>query len=53
MGCGEKCPIVPGVKVLDWPLEDPKGQPVERVREIRDDIRERVQQFLNENGWSR
>ena len=43
MGCGDKCPYVPGLKVEDWPLEDPKGQPLERVRQIRDEIRGRVQ----------
>ena len=32
---GEQCPVVPGLKRDDWPLEDPKGKPVERVREIR------------------
>jgi len=53
MGCGDKCPVVPGLKVLDWPLEDPKGQPLERVRAIRDDVRHRVQQFVDANGWSR
>ena len=42
MGCGDKCPYVPGLRVEDWPLEDPKGQPIERVREIRDEIRQRV-----------
>lgn len=42
MGCGDKCPYVPGLKVEDWPLEDPKGQPLERVREIRDQIKGRV-----------
>jgi arsenate reductase len=42
MGCGEECPFVPGVKVVDWQIPDPKDQPVERVREIRDEIRERV-----------
>jgi len=51
MGCGEKCPFVPGVKVLDWPLDDPKGQPMERVREIRDDVRRRVQEFIDANAW--
>ena len=34
MGCGDKCPYVPGLQVEDWPLDDPKGQPIERVREI-------------------
>lgn len=46
MGCGESCPYVPGVTVEDWPLPDPKEQPVERVREIRDDIRRRVEDLL-------
>jgi len=43
MGCGDKCPYVPGLSVEDWPLEDPKGQPLERVRQIRDEIRARVE----------
>jgi arsenate reductase (thioredoxin) len=42
MGCGDKCPYVPGARIEDWPLPDPKGQPIERVREIRDEIRKRV-----------
>jgi arsenate reductase len=42
MGCGEACPLVPGLRREDWPLPDPKGQPVERVREIREEIRRRV-----------
>ena len=45
MGCGDKCPYVPGLKIEDWPLEDPKGQPADRVREIRDEIRRRVDQL--------
>ncbi|HEY3497019.1 MAG TPA: arsenate reductase ArsC [Polyangiaceae bacterium] len=52
MGCGEACPYVPGLRRLDWPLEDPKGKPVERVREIRDDVRSRVLALLEEEGWS-
>jgi arsenate reductase (thioredoxin) len=51
MGCGDRCPVLPGVKVLDWPLEDPKGKPMERVREIRDDVRRRVQEFVDANAW--
>ena len=47
MGCGDKCPVVPGVKRDDWPLQDPKGQPVERVREIREEVRERVRAFVD------
>lgn len=42
MGCGEACPVIPGLRRDDWPLEDPKGKPVERVREIRDEVRARV-----------
>ena len=53
MGCGEECPYLPGLSVQDWPLQDPKGQPVERVRQIRDDIRERVQKFVAAQGWAR
>lgn len=53
MGCGDRCPMLPGVKVLDWPLEDPKGKPVERVREIRDEIRSRVGDLLASEGWAR
>jgi arsenate reductase len=42
MGCGESCPVVPGLRREDWPLPDPKDQPPERVRAIRDDVHERV-----------
>ena len=52
MGCGEQCPYVPGLQVQDWPLADPKGQSVERVRAIRDEVRARVQEFVDANGWS-
>jgi arsenate reductase len=53
MGCGEACPVVPGLRREDWPLEDPKGQAVERVREIRDDIRARVAALIAREGWGR
>lgn len=53
MGCGDKCPYVPGAKVEDWPLEDPKGKPIERVREIRDEIRARVAALVAREGWER
>jgi arsenate reductase len=52
MGCGEACPFVPGLRREDWPLEDPKGKSVERVREIRDEVRERVVALLQAQGWS-
>ena len=51
MGCGEECPHVPGVEILDWPLQDPKGQPLERVREIRDEVRRRVAELVQARGW--
>jgi len=53
MGCGEACPHVPGLKRDDWPLEDPKGKPVERVREIRDEVRSRISAFLTREGWAK
>jgi arsenate reductase len=53
MGCGDECPYVPGLKRDDWPLPDPKGQSVERVREIREEIRRRVFDFVEKNGWAR
>jgi arsenate reductase len=53
MGCGEECPFVPGAEIQDWPVEDPKGKPVERVRAIRDDVRRRVKEMIDDNGWSR
>lgn len=52
MGCEEECPVVPGLRRSDWPLEDPKGKPLERVREIRDQIRERVIALIGAEGWS-
>ena len=51
MGCGETCPVVPGLPRLDWALEDPAGKPPEAVRAIRDDIRARVSALVTENGW--
>jgi arsenate reductase len=53
MGCGEACPAVPGLKRMDWPLEDPKGKPIERVRRIRDDVRQRVSELLEQHGWAK
>ena len=52
MGCGDQCPVVPGVRRDDWPLEDPKGKPIAQVRAIRNDIRQRVEALLNDAGWS-
>ena len=50
MGCGDACPFYPGKRYLDWEVADPAGQPIERVREIRDDIRARVALLLVELG---
>ena len=52
MGCGDQYPVVPGVKRDDWPLDDPKGKPIAQVRAIRDDIRQRVEALLEDEGWS-
>ena len=53
MGCGDECPFVPGLRRDDWPLEDPKGKPRARVREIREEIRGRVAALLEKEGWGR
>ena len=53
MGCGEQCPVVPGLQRGDWPLEGPKGKPVARVRELRGDVRARVIALLGREGWAR
>ncbi len=52
MGCGEACPVVPGVERDDWPLDDPKGRPMDQVRRIRDEIEGRVRRLLAEREWS-
>ncbi|MET0593506.1 MAG: arsenate reductase ArsC [Polyangiaceae bacterium] len=53
MGCGEQCPVVPGLRREDWPLEDPKGKPIATVRQIRDDVRARVVSLLQREGWQK
>lgn len=50
MGCGDACPLHPGVRYLDWEVGDPAGQPLERVREIREEITGRVDALLAELG---
>jgi arsenate reductase len=47
MGCGDKCPYVPGLRRDDWPLRDPKGLPVEDVRSIRDEVQRRVRDLVD------
>ena len=53
MGCAETCPVVPGVEREDWSLPDPKGQPLEQVRTIRNVVRHRVEALVRERGWQR
>ncbi|MFF2390139.1 metalloregulator ArsR/SmtB family transcription factor [Agromyces sp. NPDC058104] len=48
MGCGDACPVYPGTRYLDWKLDDPVGQPIERVREIRDEINLRVRGLISD-----
>lgn len=48
MGCGDECPYFPGVRYLDWELEDPAGKGVEDVRPVRDEIERRVRALLSE-----
>jgi arsenate reductase len=50
MGCGEAC-VYPGLRRLDWPLEDPKGKELNRVRLIRDELRHRVLQLIIAERW--
>lgn len=51
MGCGEACPFVPGLRRDDWALPDPKGQTMDHVRRIRDEIRARVQRLIAAEKW--
>ncbi|MYW11974.1 phosphotyrosine protein phosphatase [Streptomyces sp. SID2563] len=48
MGCGDSCPVFPGKKYLDWPLEDPAGHGIDAVRPIRDRIERHVRDLLAE-----
>jgi arsenate reductase len=48
MGCGDECPFVPGVRYLDWELEDPAGRSLDDVRATRDEIDRRVRRLLDE-----
>jgi arsenate reductase len=51
MGCGDRCPVVPGALRDDWPLPDPKGQALDDVRALRDVIRVRVSELIARHGW--
>jgi len=52
MGCGDECPVIPGARREDWPLADPKGQPLGSVRDIRDEIKRRVVALLSSEPWA-
>src|SRR5205823_12626037 len=52
MGCGDACPYVPGLARDDWPLRDPNGQPLDEVRSIRDEIRDRVAALIAAHDWT-
>ncbi len=53
MGCGDVCPVLPGTRYVDWALEDPAGKPLERVRELRDEIEQRVAELARQLDPSR
>jgi arsenate reductase (thioredoxin) len=53
MGCGDKCPYLPGLRRDDWLLQDPKGLPLDQVRRIRDDIKKRVDVLLKQEDVDR
>lgn len=52
MGCEESCPVVPGLASDDWALPDPKGQPPDEVRRIRDQIRVKVGELVAAKAWA-
>lgn len=51
MGCGETCPYVPGVNIIDWKITDPKNKPIDEAREIRDEIEKKIKEFIAENNY--
>lgn len=52
MGCGDRCPYIPGAELDDWPLPDPRGQALEGVRTIRDEVKARVEGLVRAKGWA-
>jgi arsenate reductase (thioredoxin) len=50
MGCGEACPFIPGARRLDWPVADTRGQNIDFVRKVRDEIKARVADLLRSEG---
>jgi len=51
LGCGEQCPYIPGLEVVDWPIEDPKGQNGDKVEKIRDEVAQRVASLIEDRNW--
>ncbi len=51
MGCGDECPVVPGIQRDDWPLADPKGQSLDAVRAIAGDVERRVHALIAKHDW--
>jgi arsenate reductase len=52
MGCGDQCPVIPGLRRDDWPLADPKGQTPAQVQAIRDAVAARVRGLVTQHGWA-
>ena len=52
MGCGDRCPYIPGAELDDWPLADPRGQAIDAVRGIRDEVRARVEGLVRSRAYS-
>ena len=48
MGCGDVCPVLPGTSSVDWALEDPAWMSIEQIRELRDEIEQRVAELARE-----
>ncbi len=48
MGCGDACPSIAGRRYLEWQLLDPEHEPLERVRQLRDEIERRVEDLVSE-----
>jgi arsenate reductase len=46
--CDDACPVIPGKRYVNWQLPDPKGRPLDEVRELRDEIESRVEQLVTE-----
>ncbi len=51
MGCGDECPVVPGTRRDDWPIQDPKGQAPSVVDGVIHEVDTRVRRLIDEQGW--